>query len=132
MASAKRYSGDTLKVREQASPERCACRPGPFCRPFSIPFQFYSIPSFRLSISFTACGLALPPVAFMTWPTNQPRSVGFAFACSTLSGFADDLIDRGLDRAGVGDLAQPAPLHELARVAALAPDDLEQVLGDLA
>jgi hypothetical protein len=24
----------------------------------------------------TACGLALPPVAFMTWPTNQPASCG--------------------------------------------------------
>ena len=28
--------------------------------------------------SLTALGLALPPVDFMTWPTNQPNSVGLA------------------------------------------------------
>jgi hypothetical protein len=48
----------------------------------------------------TACGLALPPDAFITWPTNQPSSFGLAFACATLSGLAgDDLVDHLLDRA---------------------------------
>ena len=28
--------------------------------------------------SLTALGLALPPVDFMTWPTNQPNRVGLA------------------------------------------------------
>ena len=31
-----------------------------------------------LSSSFTTFGLALPPVDFMTWPTNQPNRVGLA------------------------------------------------------
>src|SRR5262245_16349167 len=44
-------------------------------------------PSLRLSTSFTACGLALPPDAFITWPTNQPISFGLPRACATLSGF---------------------------------------------
>src|SRR3954447_250214 len=44
----------------------------------------------------------------------------------------DDLIDRSFDRAGVGDLLHPAALDQGARIAALAPHDLEQVLGDLA
>jgi hypothetical protein len=39
-------------------------------------------------MALTACGLALPPEAFITWPTNQPSMVGFIFTCSTLSGFA--------------------------------------------
>ena len=30
------------------------------------------------SSSFTTFGLALPPVDFMTWPTNQPNMVGLA------------------------------------------------------
>src|SRR5690606_23877174 len=45
-------------------------------------------PSLRSRISFTTCGFALPDVDFMTCPTNQPASCGFAFACSTLSGLA--------------------------------------------
>src|SRR5262245_23616196 len=41
-------------------------------------------------------------------------------------------IDGLLDGAGVGDLSQPPLLDDLGRVAPLAPDDLEHVLGDLA
>src|SRR5690606_2972728 len=41
-----------------------------------------SIPRRALTRSLTAWGLALPPVAFITWPTNQPASVGLALACS--------------------------------------------------
>src|SRR5436190_390916 len=37
-------------------------------------------PSLRLSSSLTACGFALPPDAFIAWPTNQPRSFSFALA----------------------------------------------------
>jgi hypothetical protein len=44
----------------------------------------------------------------------------------------DHGIDCGLDGAGVGDLLEAPFLDDLRRVAALAPDDLEQVLGDLA
>jgi hypothetical protein len=40
----------------------------------------YSMPSLAFSRAFTAAGLALPPVAFMVWPTNQPSRVGFSFA----------------------------------------------------
>src|SRR5262249_30446393 len=48
----------------------------------------HAIPSFFFTSSLTACGLALPPVAFMTWPTNHPASAGLALAWSALSGFA--------------------------------------------
>src|SRR3990167_633899 len=43
-----------------------------------------------------------------------------------------DLIDDLLDRPGIGDLFQAARFDDLARAAALGPDDLEDVLGDLA
>src|SRR4029453_14275970 len=46
------------------------------------------MPSFAFKRSLTACGLALPPDCFITWPTNQPTSCGLAFACATLSGLA--------------------------------------------
>lgn len=42
--------------------------------------EAYSMPSFAFTIALTDCGLALPPVDFMTWPTNHPASVGFASA----------------------------------------------------
>ena len=59
--------------------------------------------------------------------------VGLAFACSHLVGIGgDDRVDRLLDGAGVGDLLHAALLDDLGRVAALGPDDLEQILGDLA
>jgi hypothetical protein len=45
-------------------------------------------PNRAFSASLTACGLALPPVAFMTCPTNQPSMPGLALACSALSGLA--------------------------------------------
>ena len=37
-------------------------------------------PSFAFRMSLTACGLALPPDAFITCPTNQPIIVGLALA----------------------------------------------------
>ena len=33
--------------------------------------------SLAFKISPTACGFALPPVAFITWPVNQPITLGF-------------------------------------------------------
>src|SRR5215813_15164610 len=44
-------------------------------------------PSLRLRMSLTACGLALPPDDFITWPTNHPIAFGLDFASATLSGF---------------------------------------------
>src|SRR5882757_11475622 len=54
-----------------------------------VPLRDAQMPSFAFRRSFTACGLALPPDDFITWPTNQPASCGLAFACATLSGLAD-------------------------------------------
>ena len=48
----------------------------------------HSMPSFDLRMSLTACGLALPPVDFITCPTNQPSMPGLAFACRALSKLA--------------------------------------------
>ena len=81
----------------------------------------------------TACGLALPPDDFITWPTNQPSELRLGLRLRDLVGIGgDDVVDHLLDRAEVGDLLHAARLDERARVAALAPDDLEQILGDLA
>src|SRR6056297_2912961 len=45
-------------------------------------------PSLACTISFTDFGLALPPVAFMTCPTNQPASFGLLCAFSTCAGLS--------------------------------------------
>ena len=44
---------------------------------------YSSMPSFAFTNAWTACGFALPPVAFITWPTNQPANAGFACALAT-------------------------------------------------
>ena len=92
-----------------------------------------SMPSLALTSSLTACGLALPPVAFITWPTNQPAMVGLARACSALSGLAAITSSTAFSMAPVSVTCfMPRLSTNGARVAALVPDDLEQVLGDLA
>ena len=88
--------------------------------------------SFDFRSALTAFGSALPPVDFITWPTNHWIAAGLALACSTLSGLArDDVVDDLLDRREVGDLLHAAALDKRPGVAALLPDDLEQVFGDL-
>ena len=44
--------------------------------------------NFARRIALTASGFALPPVARITWPTNQPSVFGFVCTCSTCFGFA--------------------------------------------
>ena len=54
----------------------------------------------RFQQSLTACGLALPPVAFITWPTNQPSACRLRLRLRDLVGIGgDDLVDGLLDRA---------------------------------
>lgn len=56
-----------------------------------------------------ACGLALPPLCFITWPTNQPSMGGFQLDLLDLVGIGrDHRIDGSLDRAGIGDLLHAA------------------------
>ena len=70
--------------------------------------------SFFFSSSLTACGLALPPVDFMTWPTNQPSIVGLALRRLHLVGVGGDHgVDCRLDGAGVGDLLEAPLLDDL-------------------
>ena len=91
------------------------------------------MPSLDFSRSLTACGLALPPDDFITWPTNQPIELRLGLGLRDLVGIGgDDLVDHLLDRADVGDLLHAARFDQRAGIAALLPDDLEQVLGDLA
>src|SRR5689334_7204570 len=45
--------------------------------------------------------------------------------------FGNELLDERLDRGDVAHLLHAARLHDRARIAALAPTDLEQILGDL-
>src|SRR5271156_586859 len=52
------------------------------------PFGHDQMPSLDFSRSLTACGLALPPDDFITWPTNHWIAAGLAFAWATLSGLA--------------------------------------------
>src|SRR5262245_33053356 len=48
----------------------CRVMPATRERPNCVwPYRLQS-PSFFFRRSFTACGLALPPEAFITWPTN--------------------------------------------------------------
>ena len=44
----------------------------------------------------------------------------------------DDVIDELLDRRKVGHLLEAALFDDRARIAALMPDDLKHILGDLA
>src|ERR1700728_1059624 len=44
------------------------------------------VPILLFRRSLTACGLALPADAFITWPTNQPIAFGLVLASATLSG----------------------------------------------
>ena len=93
----------------------------------------YSIPSFAFKSAFTACGLALPPLAFIDLadePAEHRRLRPRLLGLFRIGG--DHLVHDLLDRAGVGDLPQPALLHDVARVAALREHDLEDILGDLA
>ena len=127
-ASRQRASGDfrfrfgCARVARRNFPRARA----PTQRRAQIPIRF-----FRRSL--TACGLALPPDAFITWPTNQPIAFGLVLASATLSGFlAMIVVDELFDRRNVGHLLQSARFDDRARVAALVPDDLEHVLGDLA
>ena len=79
----------------------------------------------------TACGLALPPDDFITWPTNQPIAFGLDLGIGDLVRvLGDDFVDDLLDCAEVGDLFHPALFDDRARIAAFGPDDLEQILGD--
>ena len=86
-------------------------------RPVTGRFQ---MPSLAFSRSLTACGLALPPDDFITWPTNQPASCGLAFACATLSGLAAMMSSTTFSIAPkIGDLLHAARFDQRARVAAL-------------
>src|SRR4051794_23788048 len=73
------FHRDDASMHARPSIEAAAITPAPRQRAVQTP-------SLALSRSLTACGLALPPDDFITWPTNQPISCGLARACATLSG----------------------------------------------
>src|SRR4029077_19624082 len=77
-----RVALDERSTRSRAVMARRRCR-----RLATFTWQI-QMPSLDLSRSLTACGLALPPDDFITWPTNQATSCGLALACTTLSGLA--------------------------------------------
>ena len=65
-------------------------------------------------VSLTACGLALPPDAFITWPTNQPIAFGLVLASATLSGFLAMMSSTVFSIApSVGDLLHAALLDDV-------------------
>ena len=68
-ARSRRSSAPTAKVAEGGSQADA--------KNVSAPARAQPSSSF-FKVSLTAFGLALPPVAFITWPTNQPNSVGLA------------------------------------------------------
>ena len=60
------------------------------------------MPSFTFSSSFTACGLALPPDNFITWPTNQPIIAGFILRLLCLLGIA---LQDGDDELSISEMS---------------------------
>ena len=91
------------------------------------------MPSLDLSRSLTACGLALPPDDFITWPTNQPIELRLGFRLRDFLGIGgDDVVDHLFNRAEISDLLHPSRLDQRARIATFLPDDLEQIFRNLA
>ncbi len=75
----------------------------------------------------------MPPVDFITCPTNQPARSRFCFRLFYLVRVSgDNVIDGFFDSASIGNLLHAAAFHQLARITALVPDDFEQILGNLA
>ena len=76
-----------------------------------------SQPSFARSRSLTTCGLALPAIAFIVWPTKKPNSASLpALYSRDLVGVGgEDLVDRRVDRAGVAGLLEAALLDDRGR-----------------
>lgn len=91
-----------------------------------------SMPSLAFTSACTACGLALPPVAFMTAdePTGKRRLRLHLLDLIWVGG--DDLVHGLFDGAGIRHLLHAARLDDFGRVATLVPDDFEHILGDLA
>src|SRR5436309_8232412 len=75
-------------------------------------------PSSFFKISWTSCGFALPPVAFITWPTNQPSRAALPPRyCSTCFGFAA-MISRPTAAIFSGSLICSKPLPATISLAA--------------
>jgi hypothetical protein len=109
--------------------QKLTIRPGKRCLDRSLGMP---VGDDLLDLPCTACGLALPPVAFITWPTNQPASLGLALACSTLSGLAAITSSTAASMAPVSVTCFMPRFSTIWPGRRLLPDDLEQVLGDLA
>jgi hypothetical protein len=83
---ALRHAKGNCAVRKSPGLRPCDLSARPVARgsckddPRRPALAYSSMPSFALTRSCTAFGLALPPVAFITWPTNQPASAGLAWA----------------------------------------------------
>src|SRR5690606_37992998 len=66
-------------------------------------------------------------------PDEPAEQTGLRFHGLNLSRITgDDLVHLPLDRASIADLLHPAGLDDLSRITALRPDDLKQILCDLA
>ena len=88
-----------------------------------------------MSASLTACGLALPPVDFITCPTNQPNMPGFILTCSALSGLAAITASTALSIAPASVTWRKPCASTSARGSAptiVGEQPREEVLGDLA
>ena len=91
------------------------------------------MPIFLRRRSLTACGLALPCEALHDLADEPAEQARLLLGLRRLVRIGvDDLRDHGLDGAEVGDLLHAARLDDLLRISALRPDDLEEILGDLA
>ena len=78
--------------------------------------------------------VALPAIAFITWPTKNPNSLSLpALVFGDLVGIGrQHLRDRRIDRAGVGDLRRPFASTIAAGILAGLDHRLEHLLGDAA
>jgi hypothetical protein len=119
-------------VRRRSSSPRRACSPG---RKRRCPRRRgCPRPSKRRRISFTALGLAFPPVSFITAPTKKPSSLASPpLKRADLGGVGADHLAAGLlEEAAVRDLGDGLALDDLSGAAALLPHAAEDLLAQLA
>jgi hypothetical protein len=74
------------------------------------------------SSSVTCAGLALPPLAFMAWPTRRVEALALParYFLDVLRVLGDDLVEDRVERAGVAHLLQALGFDDRVDVAAFA------------
>jgi hypothetical protein len=85
-----------------------------------------------LQASLIICGLALPCIAFIVWPTKKPNSASLPpLYCSTLSALSASMVSiAAFDRAGIAFLLQALALDDDCCTVAGFKHLFQHLLGD--